>query len=33
MKKLKAFLSNVKIILIEARKAYVKRHLNHLLGS
>jgi hypothetical protein len=33
MKKLERFLSNVVLVLTEARKAYVKRHSNHLLGS
>lgn len=33
MKKLERFLSNVVSVLTEARKAYVKRHSNQLLGS
>lgn len=33
MKQFKQFLSDLVIVLTEARKAYFKRHLNHLLGS
>ncbi len=33
MAQLKQFLNNLALALIDARKAYVKRHLNHLLGS
>ncbi len=33
MKQFKQFLNNLVEILIEARKAYFKRHVNHLLGS
>jgi len=29
----KAFLSNLVLVLKDTRKAYAKRHLNHLLGS
>jgi len=33
MKQFKQFLSNLVTALIEARKAYFNRQLNHLLGS
>jgi len=33
MKPLKVFLSNLVLVLKDTRKAYAKRHLNHLLGS
>jgi hypothetical protein len=33
MKQFKQFLGNLITALFEARKAYVRRHLNHLLGS
>jgi hypothetical protein len=33
MTQLKAFLSNLLLVLKDTRKAYAKRHLNHLLGS
>jgi len=33
MTQFKQFFNNSIIVLIDTRKAYVKRHLNHLLGS
>ncbi|AKD25171.1 hypothetical protein CL55_00008380 [Polynucleobacter duraquae] len=33
MNKFKQFLNNLALALIDARKAYTKRHLNQLLGS
>jgi hypothetical protein len=33
MRQFKQFLSNLVIVLVEARKAYLRRHMNHLLGS
>lgn len=33
MKKFKQSLNNLLLALVDARKAYAKRHLNHLLGS
>jgi hypothetical protein len=33
MSPLNKFLSNLTLILKDTRKAYAKRHLNHLLGS
>lgn len=33
MNKFKQFFTNLVSALLDARKAYAKRHLNHLLGS
>lgn len=33
MIRFKQFIDNLIVVLIDARKAYAKRHLNHLLGS
>jgi hypothetical protein len=33
MTQLKKFLSSLVLVLKDTRKAYAKRHLNHLLGS
>jgi hypothetical protein len=33
MTQFKQFLNNLALALIDARKAYAKRHSNHLLGS
>ncbi len=33
MIRFKQFLDNLIVVLIDTRKAYAKRHLNHLLGS
>ena len=33
MTQFKQFLNNLIVVLIDTRKAYAKRHLNHLLGS
>jgi len=33
MTQFKQFLNNLVLALIDARKAYAKRHSNHLLGS
>jgi hypothetical protein len=33
MTQLEKFLSNLVLVLKDTRKAYAKRHLNHLLGS
>jgi hypothetical protein len=33
MIRFKQFLNNLIAVLIDTRKAYAKRHLNHLLGS
>lgn len=33
MKQFKQLLSNLVMVLVEARKAYFRRHVNHLLGS